>query len=85
MDDNDLKEVLDHFSDQILDLDLNDAAELLPEAEARMKEGPPGREWERAVITFFLINGLRVKNQLYCQHKRQGEVRQDRPRLYVVK
>lgn len=88
MDNYDLKELLDHFSDQILDLDLNDAMELLPEVEDLMREGPPGREWERAVVTFFLINGLRVKRQLYCQHKRQGEAGQsgkDRRHLRLVK
>lgn len=86
MDGYDLKGLLDHFSDQILDLDLNDANELLPEFESTMKAGPPGRDWERAVVSFFLINGLRVKNQLHCQHKQKDQNQsQGRPHLYLVK
>ena len=51
-----------------------------------MEEFEPGPAWERAVIAYFLINGVRVKNAL-----KQGKMHSQeltpgcRPALRVVK
>ena len=56
-----MREMLDHLSDQILDLDAKELNELLPEMQARMEDCDNTLEWERSVITFFLINAVRFK------------------------
>ncbi len=82
-----MKDMLDHLADQILDLDGSELNEFLPEMQARMENCDLSPEWERSVITFFLINAVRYKcsqaskyQQIECP-RAPGE----RPHLRVVK
>lgn len=81
-----MKEMLDHLADQILDLDGTELIELLPEMQARMEDCDLSRDWERSVITFFLINGVRFKCSLASKHKDiECPPLKERPRLRLVK
>jgi hypothetical protein len=82
-----VKEMLDHLADQILDMDGSELNEFLPKMQARMEDCDLSRDWERSVITFFLINAVRFKcsqaskqQQIECP-RAPGE----RPRLRLVK
>ncbi|MCB2185774.1 MAG: hypothetical protein KQJ78_05110 [Deltaproteobacteria bacterium] len=81
-----MQEMLDHLADQILDLDPCELAELLPDIKTRMDECDNSREWERSVVSFFLINAVRFKHHLSEQAERQP-VRSTnrRPHLRLVK
>jgi len=60
-----LEKTLDHIAEWILGLDEASLTELLPAYKKRMDHFEPNREWEKAVIIFFLINAVRVKNALF--------------------
>ncbi len=67
-----VKQTLDRLADEILELDPEELKALLPEIQARMDQADHTLEWERAVINFFIINAVRVKDKLCCQQ--QGRV-----------
>jgi len=67
-----VRDTLDRIADQVLDLDAEELKSLLSDIQARMDQPDQTREWERAVINFFIINALRVKDKLCCQE--QGRV-----------
>ncbi|MEW5911137.1 MAG: hypothetical protein AB1814_01150 [Thermodesulfobacteriota bacterium] len=81
-----MEEMLDHLADQILDLDASELSELLPRFQARMENCDLSRDWERSVITFFLINGMRFKCSMASKHKKQDCPKiKGRPRLRLIK
>ena len=67
-----MKQTLDRLADEILDLDPEELKALLPAIQARMDQADHTHDWERAVINFFIINAVRVKDKLCCQQ--QGRV-----------
>ena len=81
-----IPEALEKIADNVLSLDESDLATLLNHYKDRMAQGEPTRSWERAVIAYFLLNGIRIKNTL-----KQGKLRdQDQfsekaPHLCLVK
>ena len=78
-----LPEALEMIADRVLALDDAKLKELLHHYKDRMAQEEPTRSWERAVIAYFLINGVRVKNAL-----KQGKQHRDAEpasRLRLVK
>ena len=69
-----IPEALEKIADNVLSLDESDLATLLDFYKDRMSHGEPTRAWERAVIAYFLLNGIRVKNTL-----KQGKLRSQDP------
>lgn len=69
-----IPEALEKIADNVLSLDESDLAALLDYYKDRMTQGEPTRAWERAVIAYFLLNGIRIKNTL-----KQGKLRSQRP------
>lgn len=67
-----MREMLDHLADQILDLDAEELNGLLPKMQRRMESCDNSQEWERSVITFFLINAVRFKCSLASKHAQQN-------------
>jgi len=63
-----VRKSIDKIADQILDLDEEELAKILPHYKSIMEEFSPNPEWERAVIAFFLINAVRVKKNLAQAH-----------------
>jgi hypothetical protein len=64
-----IAEAIEHIADRVLAYEENDLTALLNHFKTRMEQFEPGPAWERAVIAYFLINGVRVKNAL-----RQGKL-----------
>jgi len=69
-----IPEALEKIADNVLALDETDLAILLDHYKDRMSQGEPTRAWERAVIAYFLLNGIRIKNTL-----KQGKLRRQDP------
>jgi hypothetical protein len=81
-----IAEAIERLADRVLDYEEADLTALLNHFKARMEQFEPTQEWERAVIAYFLINGVRVKNALKhgktsCRNLRPGQ----RPALRLVK
>jgi hypothetical protein len=80
-----VQEMLDQLADQVLDLDAQELKALLPQIQARMDQLDHSREWERSVVAFFIINALRVKDNLAHQGRRPDLSQQEGARLRLVK
>jgi hypothetical protein len=88
-----IQETVEDLAATILSLDEEDLAEQLTHYKEIMEDFNPSPEWEKAVIAFFLINGVRVKNNLlHAQsHKKkllrfnQPDCSRRQPRLRVIK
>jgi len=81
-----IPEALEKIADHVLSLDDSDLTTLLEHYKDRMSQGEPTRAWERAVIAYFLLNGIRIKNtlkhgKLQHQNLRDGKT----PCLRLVK
>lgn len=63
-----MRKALDRLAEQILSFDEASLTSLLDEYRAKMDAFEPTREWERAVIIFFIINSVRVKNLMFNEN-----------------
>lgn len=59
-----IQETVEDLAATVLSLNEEDLAEHLRHYKEIMEDFNPTPEWEKAVIAFFLINGVRVKNNL---------------------
>ncbi|MBM4273887.1 MAG: hypothetical protein FJ134_05420 [Deltaproteobacteria bacterium] len=79
-----IEEAIERLADRVLEYDEADLTRLLNNFKHRMEQFEPTPDWERAVIAYFMINGVRVKNALkhgkMC-HPERGS----RPALRLVK
>ena len=81
-----IAESIERLADRVLAYEETDLTALLNHFKTRMEQCEPSPEWERAVIAYFLINGVRVKNALkhgksHCRERSSGS----RPPLRLVK
>jgi len=60
-----LESSLDKMAQQILSLDEASLASLWGKYKNRMENFQPSKEWEKAVIIFFIINAVRAKNEIF--------------------
>ncbi len=60
-----VKELLHKIARQINSLDEDTLTAFLPQYKKRMMNFTPTKEWEEAVLIYFLINGLRIKNSQF--------------------
>jgi hypothetical protein len=81
-----IPEALEKIADNVLSLDESDLATLLDYYKDRMSQGEPTRAWERSVIAYFLLNGIRIKNTLKQDKlRRQEPTAEKTPHLCLVK
>jgi hypothetical protein len=81
-----IAEDIERLVDRILAYDEPDLTPLLNHFKSRMEQLEISPAWERAVIAYFLINGVRVKNSLKKGNMHRPERRQGgRPELRLVK
>jgi hypothetical protein len=81
-----IDKAIERLADRVLAFDEADLLALLHHFKNRMEEFEPTPAWERAVIAYFLINGVRVKNVLKHGHLHRGQVSpSERPGLKLVK
>jgi hypothetical protein len=87
-----LESSLEKVAQQILSLDEASLVSLWAKYKNRMENFEPSREWEKAVIIFFIINAVRAKNQIFNEQilqkqKSNPETRpkKKKPNLRLVK
>ncbi len=88
-----LESSLDKIAETILSLDEASLSGLWEKYKKKMEHFETSREWEKSVIIFFLINAVRVKNQIFNEQllrlqDREGEKPQPpkgKPHLRLVK
>jgi hypothetical protein len=86
-----LESSLDKLAQQILGLDEASLSSLWDKYKKRMEHFESTKEWEKAVIIFFIINAVRAKNHIFNQQLlRQQETGpekppQGKPKLRLVK
>ncbi len=71
-----LEKALDRIAEQITSLDEASLSQLRKKYLDRLFQFEPTREWERAVIIYFIINGVIAKNNLFNHHileRQKGE------------
>jgi hypothetical protein len=83
---NMIEETIERLADRVLAYEEPDLTSLLNHFKTRMEQVEPTPEWERAVIAYFLINGVRVKNVLkHEKSHRRERCPGSRPALCLVK
>lgn len=63
-----MEDVLLKIADRIVRLDEASLTSLWEKYRARVEQIEPSREWEKAVIVFFIINAVRAKNAILNEH-----------------
>jgi hypothetical protein len=68
-----IEATLNKLAEHILGLDEASLASLWQKYKAQTENFEISREWEKAVIIFFIINAVRAKNQMFSEEilKRQ--------------
>ncbi len=67
-----IEEVLLGLADRVLDFDEASLTQLQEKYLKKVSEFSPNRDWERAIVVYFLINSVRVKNKIFNE-KLKGE------------
>ena len=81
-----IAEAIERLADRVLAYDEPELTALLNHFKSRMEQLEVSPAWERAVIAYFLINGVRVKNSLKKGNMHRPERQPDgRPALRLVK
>ncbi|AEB08350.1 hypothetical protein [Desulfobacca acetoxidans] len=88
-----IQKTVEDLAATVLSLDEDGLAKQLKHYKKIMEDFSPTPEWEKAVIAFFLINGVRVKNNLMDAQSRRNNLFQfsqpdphrQQTRLRVVK
>ncbi|MCA1961365.1 MAG: hypothetical protein LDL33_11285 [Desulfomonile sp.] len=60
-----IEEVLLRLADRVLDFDEASLVQLQERYLKKVSEFSPTREWERAIVVYFMINSVRVKNRIF--------------------
>jgi hypothetical protein len=68
-----LENALDKIAEQIIALDEASLTQLRKHYLDRLFNFAPTKEWEKAVIIYFIINGVIAKNNLFNQHIASGQ------------
>jgi hypothetical protein len=68
-----LDKVLDKLAEQIITLDEASLTQVRKKYLDRLFHFEPTKEWEKAVIIYFIINGVIAKNNLFNQHVLEGQ------------
>ncbi|MDR2861277.1 MAG: hypothetical protein LBV07_01845 [Syntrophobacterales bacterium] len=68
-----IEDMLDKAAEKILSLDEASLTALWDKYKVRIERVDRSREWERAVIIFFIINAVRAKNHLFNEYVLQEQ------------
>jgi hypothetical protein len=60
-----LESALDKLAETILSFDEASLSSLWERYKGRMEQFEPSKEWEKAIIIFFIINAVRAKNHIF--------------------
>jgi hypothetical protein len=70
---------LDKMAETILNLDEASLAGLWDKYKKKMEHFDTSREWEKAVIIFFIINSIRVKNHIFNENILKLQEKKNKP------
>ena len=68
-----LEKALDKIAGQIIALDEASLTQLRKEYLNKLFDFKPTKEWEKAVIIYFIISGVIAKNNLFNHHILEGQ------------
>lgn len=71
-----LEKTLENIAERILALDEASLTGLWKKYKLRMEEFNTTKEWEKAVIVFFIINAVRVKNHIFNEQLAKNQEKQ---------
>lgn len=75
-----LESALDKLAQQILALDEASLSSVWEKYKKQMEQFEPTKEWEKAVIIFFIISAVRAKNHIFNEQlMRQQPARPEKP------
>ena len=74
-----LESALDKMAENILSLDEASLTNLWEKYKTKMEHFDTTREWEKAVIIFFIINSVRVKNHIFNKNILNHRDRKNKP------
>ncbi len=60
-----IENTLLELADRILDFDEASLVQLQEKYLKKVSDFAPSREWERAIVVYFMINSVRVKNRIF--------------------
>jgi hypothetical protein len=60
-----IEEALLNLADRVLDFDEASLAQLQEKYLKKVSDFAPTREWEQAMVVYFMINSVRVKNKIF--------------------
>lgn len=60
-----IEKALQSIAERILDFDEASLVHLQEKYLKKVSEFTPTREWEKAIVVYFLINSVRVKNRIF--------------------
>lgn len=60
-----MENTLSNIADKILSLDEASLTGLWKNYKDRMEQFDTSREWEKSILIFFIINSVRVKNEIF--------------------
>jgi hypothetical protein len=71
-----IEKVLLELADRILDFDEASLAQLQEKYLKKVSEFSPTREWERAIVVYFMINSVRVKNKIFNEKLKEPSAKE---------
>ncbi len=81
-----IEKVLEKIADQILALDEASLSTLRAKYHSRLQHFDATKEWERAVIIYFIINSVITKNNMFNdnikrleEQRKRGQIRKTPP------
>ena len=77
-----MESTLNRIAEKILALDEASLSSLWEKYKLKMEQFDTGKEWEKSVIIFFIINSVRAKNQIFNEHvlrSRKGHPHDKKP------
>lgn len=72
-----IEQALLNLADRVLDFDEASLAQLQEQYLKKVSEFAPTREWERAMVVYFMINSVRVKNKIFNEKVRATQPSDD--------
>lgn len=85
-----MEKALERLAEQILAFDEASLVHLREKYQSRIERFDGTKEWEKAVIIYFMINAVSLKNTLFNEnvlkrHKDKRSLKEDTPALKRIK
>jgi isocitrate lyase len=74
-----LEATLEKLAEKILGLDEASLTSLWEKYKTRMEDFDTTKEWEKAVIVFFIINSVRAKNHIFNENILKFQGKKEKP------